>query len=114
MKASVGSEMLKRLNGFAEALNDTDVISDRFTCRRVVLNLIPTPYSPEAVRETRRILGASQAMFAKFLGVKTKTVQAWEQGTNTPRDMACRFMDEIRNNPQYWLERFRGSLISKD
>lgn len=80
MKASVGDEVVKRLGNFAEALKSKQVISEQFTCRRVVLNLNPTPYDPKLVRETRSILGASQAMFARFLGVKRKTVQSWEQG----------------------------------
>lgn len=113
MKASVGSEIVKRMTDFTEALACEQPISERYTCRRVVLDLSPTPYDPELVRETRKILGASQAMFAKFLGVKTRTVQHWEQGLSTPRDMACRFMDEIRTNPSYWLDRFKGALISK-
>ena len=113
MKASVGDEVVKRLGNFAEALKSKQVISEQFTCRRVVLNLNPTPYDPKLVRETRSILGASQAMFARFLGVKRKTVQSWEQGASVPSDMACRFMDEIRGNPPYWLDRFKGALISK-
>jgi putative transcriptional regulator len=113
MKASVGHEIVKRIQDFAEALKATKPISERFTCRRVVLDLNPTPYDPDLVRKTRRILGASQAMFAKFLGVKTKTVQNWEQGLQAPSDMACRFMDEIRANPEYWLDRFKGALISR-
>lgn len=114
MKASVPSQIAKRLNDFAEALETQETISEQYTCHRVVLDLEPTPYDRTLVRETRRILGASQAMFAKFLGVKVKTVQAWEQGLVTPSDMACRFMDEIRNNRAYWLERFKGSLVSKE
>ena len=113
MKASVADQIADRLNGFAEALKNGETISKRFTCRRVVLDLNPTPYDPELVRKTRDILKASQAMFAKFLGVKVRTVQGWEQGLSTPSDMACRFMDEIRNNPGYWLKRFEGALISK-
>ena len=99
MKASVGHEIVNRVKEFAEALKGPRPISEQFTCRRVVLDLNPTPYDPDLVRETRKILGASQAMFAKFLGVKTRTVQHWEQGLVIPSDMACRFMDEIRNNP---------------
>lgn len=113
MKASVGREIADRVKEFAEALSAGQPVSEQFTCRRVVLDLNPTLYDPDLVRETRKILGASQAMFAKFLGVKTRTVQHWEQGLVTPSDMACRFMDEIRSNPAYWLERFKGAIISK-
>jgi len=113
MKASVGTRVVERLNRFAEALENKEVISERFTCRRVVLDLEPTPYNPKLVKMTRAILGASQAVFAQFLGVSVKTIQAWEQGTNTPNDMACRFMDEIRRDPKYWRNRFKGSIVAK-
>jgi putative transcriptional regulator len=108
-RVSVGEEMLSRLTELAEALENGEPI----TCRRVVLQLPLEPFSPKDVQKTRRILGASQAMFARFLGVKPKTVQAWEQGTCTPGEMACRFMDEIRNDPEYWLKRFQRSLVPK-
>src|SRR5262249_14541591 len=110
---SVNKVMIDRLVNFAEALEANKTISELYTCRRVVLDLTPTPYDPNLVRTTRMILNASQAMFAKFLGVKPKTVQSWEQGTDVPSDMACRFMDEIRGNPGYWLKRFTGALVRK-
>jgi putative transcriptional regulator len=105
MKTSLWDQIVGRLNNFADFLEGKEVISERLT--RL------TPYEPGLVKKTRETLGASQAMFARFLGVKTTTVQSWELGLSTPSDMACRFMDEIRNNPAYWLERFRGALISK-
>jgi hypothetical protein len=40
-------------------------------------------------------------------------VQAWESGVNTPSDMACRFMDEIRHNPEYWQKRLSESISRK-
>lgn len=86
----------------------------RFTCRTFVLDLEPASYNPNDVKSTRKLLSASQGMFAKFLGVSIKTVRAWEQGTNTPSDMACRFMDEIRRNPDYWRSRLRESVRVKE
>ncbi len=113
MKASVGSKIIRRLEGFAEALESKAAVSEQFTCRKIVLNLKPTPYDPKLVKETRRILGASQAVFAQFLGVSPKTVHAWEQGLSTPQDIACRFMDEIRGNPPYWVDRLRRAAVTK-
>ncbi len=110
-KGCVASEIIDGLKGFAEALQNKDLISERFTCRRVVLDLNPTRYSPELVRKTRDLLGASQAIFAQFLGVSTQTVRAWEQGVNMPQDVACRFMDEIRRDPGYWQERFKNAMV---
>ena len=113
-KKSVENRIIDRLKGFTKALEDGDDISVRFTSRKVVLNLEPTEYDPELVKKTRAILGASQAIFAQFMGVSTSTVQAWELGDNTPSDMACRFMDEIRFKPEYWLKRFSESVIPRE
>lgn len=108
-----GQSLIEQAKVFATTLSKGESVAKKFTCRRVKLNLEPTPYSPALVKETRKIIAASQAMFAQFIGVTVQTVRAWEQGINTPNDMACRFMDEIRRNPSYWLERFKGELVSK-
>jgi putative transcriptional regulator len=109
----VEKEIIKRLEEFTDVLKSGQAISDKFTCRKVELELKPQPYSPALVKQTRKLLNASQAVFALFLGVSVKTVRAWEQGNNSPSDIACRFMDEIRANPQYMLERLRGVLKVK-
>lgn len=113
MKKSLGKTIGDRLNEFADALESGQDVSAKFTCRKVQLNLEPQPYDPKLVKQTRSLLGASQNIFARFLGVAVDTVQAWERGANVPSDMACRFMDEIRHNPEYWRERLRSSVKQK-
>jgi putative transcriptional regulator len=112
-KPSVGAQIVQGLQGFADALEKKEPIAAKFTCRVVELDLRPTPYDPAQVRQTRLLLQASQAVFARFLGVSVKTVRAWEQGVNMPNDMACRFMDEIRFNPEYWIERLQKAAVAK-
>lgn len=85
----------------------------RFNCRQVVLELDLHEFQPDDVRRTRQLLGASQGVFAKFLGVSPQTVRAWEQGTKTPREVACRFMDEIRRDPAYWRARLQSAARPK-
>lgn len=111
MKASVARRIRDRLKGFADALQRGEKVENLYTCRKVVLDLQPAPYDPELVKRTRKMLGASQAIFAQFLGVSVKTVCAWERGDKTPRDVACRFMDEIRRDPDYWRARLAGAAI---
>ena len=113
MKRSLGKIVADRLNEFAEALESGKPLSAKFTCRKVVLNLLPVPYAPALVKKTRAILSVSQSIFAQFLGVSIDAVQAWESGGNTPSDMACRFMDEIRHDPKYWRKRLMASLSQK-
>lgn len=110
--ASVGARMIDRLQGFVEALESRESLAERFTRRRVVLNLAPTPYDAARVKETRGRLGASQAVFAKLLGVSLNTVRAWEQGVNRPSGMACRFLDEIRRDPAYWVRRLEEAVVA--
>jgi putative transcriptional regulator len=113
MKKSMGARITERLSAFAKALENDEDITRRFTCRKIELALEPQVYSPEMVKDTRKILGLSQALFARFLGLCVKSVSAWEQGTKTPSDIACRFMDEIRHDPKYWQGRLRASAVQK-
>jgi putative transcriptional regulator len=115
MAASVEKRIVERLEGFAEALEnrEQEPIKNRFDCRRIVLTLKPKPYAPEMVKKAREMLGASQAVFALFLGVSVKTVQAWEQGLFSPKKMACRFMDEIQKDPALYQRRLREAAVAK-
>lgn len=103
----VGSKITRRLKGFVEAVENGDDPTQRFTCRTIRLQLEPQQYNPELVKQTRQILGASQAIFAQFLGVSASAVQDWEQGEKPPKGSACRLMDEIRRDPEYWLKRLK-------
>lgn len=114
MKKSVGKRIIEGLKEFAEALENDEPIAEKFTCRKVTLDLLPVNYDPKAVKSTRKLLAASQGVFAQFLGVSVKTVCAWEQGRIAPSDMACRFLDEIGRNPEYWRKRLRESIRVKD
>ncbi len=105
--SSVGSKAVSRLKRFAEALQNGEELSERFTCRTIKLNLEPQTYSADLVKETREMLHASQAIFAQFLGVSKSAVQDWEQGHKPPTGSACRLMDEIRRHPEYWIDRLK-------
>jgi putative transcriptional regulator len=111
---SVEERIIEGLRDFAETVKSGKALTDHYTCKSVVVDLEPTSYGPKEVRATRKLLSASQAVFAKFLGVSVKTVRAWEQGTNAPRDVACRFMDEIRINPVQFRKRLHDSVHVKE
>lgn len=112
MAKSKGKKIVDRLKNFAETLEQGENITDKFTCRTIKLNLEPSPYRAELVKEARELLGASQAIFAQFLGVSVKTVHDWEQDRKRPKEVACRFMDEIRRDPGYWLNRLRELSVT--
>jgi putative transcriptional regulator len=114
MNDSVGKKIIEGLREFTEALENDEPLAEKFTCRKVTLDLLPVSYSPKAVKATRKLLMVSQGVFAQFLGVSVKTVRAWEQGRTKVGDMACRFMDEIQRSPEYWRKRLRESIKVKD
>jgi len=96
---------------FTLALENGETIQDKFTCRRIELDLKPAHYDSASVKRTRKLLQASQNVFALLLGVSVKTLQSWEQGTQPPSKIACRFMDEIKRNPDYWTQRFKNAIL---
>jgi putative transcriptional regulator len=106
---SIEKDLVDGLEGFLDDLKSDNSLEKKYTCRRVVLDLAPHAYSADEVKAVRRLLNASQVLFAQFLGVSVKAVRKWESG-KAPGDMACRFMDEIQRNPEYWRTRLRESI----
>ena len=112
-KKTVAEELIEGFTDLAETLEAGADLGTRFNCYQIQLDLRPKTYTPELVKQTRELLRASQSVFATFLGVSSKTVQQWEHGNNAPQPVACRFMDEIRKNPEYYLNRLRESAVPK-
>ena len=50
------------------------------------------------IRAIRMKRGMSQSMFANFMGISKKTVEAWECGRNHPTGSACRLLDLLDQN----------------
>jgi len=58
--------------------------------------LIPDPpkqYHAKDIKALRRKLNCSQQVFARFLNVSIKTVQAWESGERHPNSVTNRFLE---------------------
>jgi len=110
-KSTIGAKLIESLEEFSAALKKDGKVCDKFTHRRVVLNLKPVKYNAKSVKATRLLLRASQSIFAKFLGVSPSAVRSWERDMNVPSAMACRFMDEIQRNPEYWRKRLLESMV---
>ncbi len=49
-------------------------------------------YTNDEIRAIRNKTGLTQALFALYMGVSKKTVEAWEHGTNHPTGPACRLL----------------------
>jgi putative transcriptional regulator len=64
----------------------------------------PKEMKPEEIKRVRESLNASQPLFASFLCVSTKAVQAWEQGVRRPQKTALRLLDIAKKNPAVLLK----------
>lgn len=58
-------------------------------------------FKPEEIRLIRKETGLTQMLFAKYMGVSVKTVEAWESGRNHPEGAACRLLSMTRNDPTF-------------
>lgn len=106
---SLGREIIDDLKDLCDTVDSGERIEKRFTVRTVALDLKPREFSEDDVRRLRESLGVSQAIFAEILAVSPDTVASWEQGTRTPKPIACRLLELIGRNRQTWVDLLRES-----
>ena len=58
-------------------------------------------FAPGEIKEIRASAGMTQAVFAAYLGVSKKTVEAWESGHNHPAGAACRLLSITKADPSF-------------
>ena len=71
--------------------------------RTTVLPHPPKPMGSKEVRRLRERLDASQSMFAGYLNVSTKLVQAWEADRRSPEGAALRLLRLAEKAPELLL-----------
>ena len=108
---SAGSKILAAIEEATELLRSEGLGSQRLTVRTYRIPPAPRVYRPGDVKRVRELLGASQAVFAGFLGVNVNTVRSWEQGKRPPQPIARRFLAEIEAAPDYWRRRIRPEVV---
>lgn len=82
------------LNGLTEALEDAKSEEKKLT--RNTISIMPIKqYGAKEVQNIRKKTGLSQRLFAGYMGVSTKTVEAWEAGTNKPSGTASRILSML-------------------
>ena len=108
---SAGSKILAAIEEATELLRSEGLGSQRLTVRTYRIPPAPRVYRPGDVKRVRELLGASQAVFAGFLGVNVNTVRSWEQGKRPPQPIARRFLAEIEADPDYWRRRIRPEVV---
>jgi putative transcriptional regulator len=80
---------------------------EKIAARKVKLTIKPVDtFNTEDIKQIRQRTGLSQVMFAGFLGVSPKTVEAWENGRNRPDGASRRLLEIVRDDPGF-LHRFQ-------
>jgi putative transcriptional regulator len=97
-----GAKIVGAFQEAIEAMRSGTPEERRLTVRTYHATFACPVYRPGDVRRVRDLLGMSQVVFARFLGVEPNTVRSWEQGTRPPSSIARRFMGVIEADPEYW------------
>ena len=108
---SFGDRLATRLQSVAEALQSGEPLEKRLTVRTIALDLTPRCYGADDVKAVRAKFGASQSLFAQFLGVSTPTLQKWEQGKRPVPMIAARYLDDLQEFPELWSKRVRFAKV---
>jgi putative transcriptional regulator len=109
-----GAKIVAAFQEAIEAMRSGEPLEKCFTVRTYNVEFAPRAYGPEDVRRVRGLLGMSQPIFARFLGVDANTVRSWEQGSRVPSPIARRFMDEIETDPEHWRRRVAPSGLGAE
>ncbi len=85
--------------GLDEALEDAQ--SKKPILKRHTVTVEPVKiFEAEEVKKIRHSIGMSQKVFASYMGVSDKTVEAWEAGTNHPSGAASRLLSMIEKDKE--------------
>jgi putative transcriptional regulator len=104
------NEMFTELLGSAhEALEHAQ---GKRSLRTTTLPLPPQPLNGRAVKRVRAALRASQAVFARYLNVSTKLVQAWEANRRRPDGPALVLLHIAARQPEVLESVRQGAAAS--
>ena len=85
------------MQGLQEAV---DYNEGRIKARSNVISVEPVQeFNADEIKNIRSELGMTQCLFAGFMGVSPKTVEAWESGRNIPNGPASRILSMLRIDP---------------
>lgn len=79
--------------------------------RKTTLSILPLEtFTPGEIKEIRNKTGLTQVLFAKYMGVSVKTVEAWEVGRNQPVGAARRLLYLTKCSPTFPMD---SGIIAK-
>ena len=91
------------MTGLTEAVEDAKA-PEKNLKRRVVTIVPVKEYTAKEVQNIRHSTGFSQKLFASYMGVSDKTVEAWESGINHPSGAASRILSMMEMNSDLTAE----------
>ena len=95
--SKMGQELIAALN---EALEDAKGNIELRTTSPTILPVRETIGADE-IKETRKMLGMTQGIFALTIGVSRKTVESWETGRYMPDGAARRLITIMQADPAF-------------
>ena len=86
-------------NDLMVGLNEAVVIEHgELKGKKTVYEIQPLKnYTNSEIKQIRNSVGMTQVLFADYMGVSSKTVEAWESGKNHPTGTACRLISMLEN-----------------
>lgn len=102
-KAETNNEFFEELKaGLSAAIEHAE--GKRKDLRTTTLPRPPKELSAKEIVNVRIQLNVSQAVFARYLNISTKTVQSWEQGLGKPNGASLKLLSIAKKNPKILLE----------
>lgn len=91
------------VTGLTEAIEDMQ--SKEKKLKRRVVTIVPVKeYAADEIKAIRKSTGLSQKLFAGYMGVSDKTVEAWESGKNRPSGTASRLLSMMEMDAELTKE----------
>lgn len=92
---------MKVYDGIMQGLEEAIAYNEgNIKARTQTISISPVPdFKATEIKNIRNELGMTQVLFAGFMGVSTKTVEAWEAGRNMPDGPARRILSMLKADP---------------
>lgn len=92
---------MKVYDGIMQDLEEAIAYNEgKIKARTNTITITPVPdFEANEIKNIRNELGMTQVLFAGFMGVSTKTVEAWEAGRNMPDGPARRILSMLKADP---------------
>lgn len=99
----MGSLYESIISGLSESIEDVQREKKKLT--KHVVSIVPVKeYNSKQIQNIRKKTGMSQKVFAGYMGVSVKTIEAWETGTNHPSGAASRLLNMMEMNDKLTIE----------